>query len=357
MVTDDELWSRTLHTETTRPDGMTHLVSRHSGITGLVLGYLAAVIVLSPFLVVLYRLCVFHTVPYDDYAPFLLWLAGSDQGRLPDSPYVYRLGAMILAWPVFSLVPPVGFTNLPADTPAQWLRATLAINLISYLALVGAAAVTCHTAVRGCRLAPTQGLIAGMLVFILGWFTGIEAIDGVSLLLITLGIAWVMQPLPFALLAALSVGINEKVALVLAIWLAVRMLLVPADRARLAWPAAVAAMAVVAYFALVATLRMPGNEYQTNVAGFLGTIMMNLGAYASARGLALNIFPILILAAVAAWGHRTPAVAPFNRADVLTIPALMGVALVFTQFFQAGRIVMHAAPLFAIPAAAAIRTR
>lgn len=40
----------------------------------------------------------------------------------------------------------------------------------------------------------------------------------------------------------------------------------------------------------------------------------------------------------------------FNCADVLLIPALALVALILTHLFQAGRIVMHAAPILLIPA-------
>jgi hypothetical protein len=39
----------------------------------------------------------------------------------------------------------------------------------------------------------------------------------------------------------------------------------------------------------------------------------------------------------------------FRPVDLLTIPGMMGVALIFTQQFQAGRLLMHAAPLFVLP--------
>ena len=42
--------------------------------------------------------------------------------------------------------------------------------------------------------------------------------------------------------------------------------------------------------------------------------------------------------------------------DLAVIPALAGVALVLTQYFQVGRIVAHAAPLFIWPLAQAFRT-
>ncbi|MBW4091651.1 MAG: hypothetical protein HIU82_11160 [Proteobacteria bacterium] len=46
-------------------------------------------------------------------------------------------------------------------------------------------------------------------------------------------------------------------------------------------------------------------------------------------------------------------VGPFRLVDILVIPALVLLALTVTHKFQIGRLVMHAAPLFVLPAAAA----
>lgn len=318
--------------------------------------FAAAALLGSPFLFVLHRLCVFQTVPYDDYAPYLLWLAG-DGGGVPDSPYAYRIGSMALIWPVYRLVPALGLSNLPAGLSAMWLRATLAINVVNWLALVTAAVLIGRVAIRRCGLAASAAVVAGGLLFALGWFTQITAIDGIALLAITLGVALVERGWGFAALMAVSVGVNEKIALVLALWLGARMVLVAGDRAALWRPAVAAVLAVGAYFAVVAGLHLPGNAYQTDPTGFGGTLVRNLAAYASARGVMLNVLPIAVLAWLGVWAHRRGAPGPFRAVDLLVIPALAGVALLFTQDFQAGRIVMHAAPLFVIPVAAGISTK
>lgn len=43
----------------------------------------------------------------------------------------------------------------------------------------------------------------------------------------------------------------------------------------------------------------------------------------------------------------------FRLVDLLVIPCLVVAALVLTQFFQTGRIVVHVAPLFVVPASVA----
>jgi hypothetical protein len=322
------------------------------------LAALAAAALLSPFFFVLHRLTVFHTVPYDDYAPYLLWLDGSAQGAVPDSPYCYRLLSVLAALPFLHLLPPLPLTNLPAGIPPEWLRATLALNLVNFLALVAACLLIVRIGLRRCALAPSEALLAGMLLFALAWFTQITAIDGLALLLITSGIALLERPGAFAALLLVSVLANEKVALVLALWLGARVVLVAADRARLRLPFALAAGAVGLYFALLAALHLPGNAYQTHPGAFAVTIGENLRAYASARGLLLNVWPIATLTLLAAFGLRSGGAGRglFRGADMAVIPALAGVALVFTHLFQAGRIVLHAAPLFVLPAVAALRT-
>ncbi len=322
--------------------------------------FAVAAIVLSPFLFVLHRLAVFHTVPYDDYAPYLLWTAGTGQGFVPDSPYCYRLLSMIAALPFFWVAPPLGLTNTPAGESILWLRATLALNLLNYLALVTAAMLTARTASRRCGLSRPEAVLAGATVFALGWFVQLDGIDGVALLLISAAVALVESPIAFAALMLVSIGMDEKVPLVMAIWLGARVVLIGSDRMWLVRPFAAAAGAVALYFAMLAILRLPGNEYQTDPSGFLGTVRQNLLATLSGRGAVLNILPVAVLTGLAVWGHARRATVGrplFRAVDILVIAGLCGVALMFTQFYQAGRIVMHAAPLFAIPAVAALRDR
>jgi hypothetical protein len=65
-----------------------------------------------------------------------------------------------------------------------------------------------------------------------------------------------------------------------------------------------------------------------------------------------------VLLAVAALGWRYAGrariAAMFRPLDLLLIPGLVMVALILTQMFQTGRIVMHAAPLYVLPAAVAL---
>ncbi len=155
-----------------------------------------------------------------------------------------------------------------------------------------------------------------------------------------------------------SVFANEKVVIVFAIWLTLRCMCSAADRRlfRAQWSATLVAVAV--YVAALLILRLPGHGYQIEPGRYLTTLLSNLRVSVSARGLLLNALPVVVLFAVGAlgwrYGERRSLAGLFRPIDLLVIPGLVLVALVMTHFFQTGRIVMHAAPLYVVPAAAAL---
>jgi hypothetical protein len=314
--------------------------------------YVVGLVLLQPLFFVIYRLMVFDTVPHDDYAPYLLWLAGQPGGAFPASPYCYRILSMVAALPFLHWLPTLSVTNLPAGLTTEYVRATGALAALSYCAMVGGAALAYRLARR--LWDRVAGLIAAALFVLFCWSTQITAIDTLALMAIMAAVALIGRPVAFAGLLLVSVAVNEKIALVLAVWLVLRVLVSASDRRWLAPYCAAAVLAVLLYVLAVALLHYPGNEYQLRPVGFAATLRDNIAVYGSARGLLLNVLPAMILAVVAVAAHRQPSGRLFRRADILVIPAMLGVAVVLTQFFQAGRIAMHAAPIFVVPAAVAL---
>lgn len=312
----------------------------------------AMAVLLSPLVFTIYRAMIFDTIPRDDYATFLLWVARSPQGAIPDSPYCYRLLTMLAALPFHMLLPVLQFSGQPQVRSVEYMQATAAIAALSYVCAILAGFLSYATARAQCGLGRRDAVLAGVLLFALCWHGQMFGIDSVSIAVLAAAL-WALPSLfGFAAVALLSVGFNEKIGIVLVVWLSARLVCDRGERAWV-WPRWLAALAAVAvYAAILKTLNMPGNEYQTQPLGYLATLRDNLAATASMRGFLLNLLPTAILAAIATlgWGRR---IGPFRAADTLTIPALVLVSLILTQMFQMGRIVMHAAPLFVIPAAAA----
>jgi hypothetical protein len=311
-------------------------------------------VLLSPFFIVLYRLEIFQTLPRDDYAPYLLWLDGHALGALPGSPYVYRLLSVALAWPLLHLLPHLPLSRIPADLPLATQRATEALSALAFLATNAAALLAVPMLRRECGLDRPHAIAAAALLWLLSWYAQITAIDAVAILMITIGLCVLRRVTAFACVLALSVGMNEKIALVLALWLVLRCATSRDDRLMLGRQALCACAAVLAYGMLVLTLHRAGNAYQLQPGQFPLTVMENLRAFVTPRGLVLDVLPSLVLAAIALAGRHRPH-SLFARIDGLVIPAMLVVALVLTHLFQAGRLVMHAAPLFVGPALAALQ--
>jgi hypothetical protein len=320
-------------------------------------GLLLAIFLL-PFFFVILRVMIFDAVPRDEYEPFLLWLLGQPGGNFPPSPYGYRVLAMVAAAPFYFVLPPVSFSGLPEGVSVPVLKATGAIAALSFLSIIGTSIMAYRLAVDKANLGRVEGLAAGVLAFFLCWHAAFYALDSASILMVAVGLYLVDRWVAFAPFAIMSVGFNEKIALVFVIWLVMRCVLFPEDRAKLGAPALAAAVAVACYVLLLMIVRLPGHAYQTDLASYPGTAFENLKAYFDMRGLLLNILPVSLLAGTAlfSWHYlKQPFASGFFRpADVLVIVGLLLVALVATLYYQVGRIAMHAAPLYVVPAGAAL---
>lgn len=317
------------------------------------LAFVGCLVALSPFFWAIYRIMAFHTIPRDDYAPYLLWLLGQRGGAFPGSPYAYRVLAVLAAVPFDWMLPPLHLSDLPASVSLPYLRATAAIAALSYVSALGSAFAASRLARRR-GLTAEQAVLAGTLLFALCWHSQIYGLDPLAIFLVALLLSLLHRPVMFAALILVSIVVDEKVCMVFALWLSLRCLLLHERQLRLPWIASLAALA--AYLFMVVLVRVPGNTYQLQPMNYLATIVMNLRASVSGRGLVLNVLPTAVLAAiaVAGWPAAGRGEEMARRADILLIPALVLLALTVTQYFQIGRVVMHAAPIFVIPAAASI---
>ncbi|HUB43783.1 MAG TPA: hypothetical protein VMB73_02250 [Acetobacteraceae bacterium] len=317
----------------------------------------ALAVALEPVFFTIDRIMVFNTVPRDDYAPFLLWLAHAPGGTFPGSPYGYRILTMVAALPLYHLLPPLHLTNLPALTP-YYVRATAALAALSYLSLIGAGMLAYRLARDRTGLPRPDAVTSGVLLSLLILYTQFFGIDPFAVLLITAGLYLLPRPAWFAALIIPATFANEKIAIVFALWLTLRCVTSSADRRRFTAPCLAALAAIAIYLAALLLLHLPGNAYQLEPGGYPATLLANLRASISARGLLLNALPVAVLLAIGGLGWRYAGRQEFadlfRPIDLLMIPALVLVALVLTQFFQTGRLVMHAAPIYVVPAAAAI---
>ena len=179
-------------------------------------------LVLLPFFHVIYRLTLFEPLPHEDYARFLLSLLGQPGGAVPGAPYGYRGLAVLAAAPFYFGLPALPLANAPAGMPAELLRATAALALLTHLCLAGTLYATYRLARDRCGQDAATALLAAALLFVLSWYGAFCALDPLAILLVTLGLYLLRHRQGFTLLLLATPVVSENIAVVFAVWLSWR---------------------------------------------------------------------------------------------------------------------------------------
>ena len=175
--------------------------------------FVALALLLSPFLLIIYRLSAFNAVPRDDYAGFLLWIAGNAEGAIPSSPCCYRPLSMVASLPFYFIVTAPRLTDIPAAISSGHLRATCALSALAFAASIAAAMLAGRVGERKGGLIRSEAILAGALLLALIWYAGVTSIDPLAIMLITAGVCVLHRVGWFVALILVSVLANEKVAL------------------------------------------------------------------------------------------------------------------------------------------------
>jgi hypothetical protein len=315
--------------------------------------FLLFFILFHPVFFVIFRLMAFNTVPRDEYGRYLLWLLREPGGGFPGSPYGYRILSVVVGAPFYYLLPALPLTNLPPEPSANYWQATAALAMVSYLALIASAMMAYRLVVVRYGRPPLEGLIGALFLTLCAFYSQYFALDTIAFLLIVCAVYAIDRLWLFGAIVVAAVLFNEKVIIVFALWTGCRFVFASGDRAYFARRLIVVCVAVALYVAMLAILRLEGHSEQLTLSEYLPALVQNVVAtFTTPRGFLLNVVPCVLVAAAVWWswneiGQRRYAI--FARIDLMVVPALMVITLVLTQFYQVGRIVMHAAPLFVLP--------
>lgn len=307
-----------------------------------------------PLFIDTYRSMIFQTVPRDDYAPYLLHLAG-DGGEMPGAPRAYRVLSVAAAIPAYRVLPVYRFKNL-ADVDPAYLRATEALAFVSWIALA-ALSVMAYRIARDRLGASRPASVAALFATLLfARYTSLLGVDAIALLLIAAAYYWIERPWLFAAVVALSAGFNEKVWIVAVLLVGTRVL-----HARALRPYAVhlagCAAAVLLYFGLAAYVRSSGNEKPSDPRPLGTNAPFTVTMTMTAKGLAQNAMPVGLclaacaLAAVRLRGERGPYWTPW---DALIPLGLAVTGLTVNVEYTLGRLVFHSLPILMPPLALAL---
>jgi hypothetical protein len=326
-------------------------VARFSMPRGRYLRLTALVIVLflmsTPLFFAIYRDAAFNTTPRDDYGPYLQYIVGAG-GQVPGAPMAYRFLSVAIGVPFYFLLPVYSFTNL-ANLAPSYLRATEALAAVSYLSLLATGVVIYLTCRR--RLGATQkaSVIAGLLSLALSMFVAQVGIDPLGLLMVSALLFVIDRPVPFAVLLLLSVGIYEKIVLLLAIVVFVRFVF--GRHQRLLPQLIVCAIGVATYLLLRLLVHVPGYENQLTPSTYVDSFFRMLSLFFSLKGLVTNLVPTAVIAFLACLGYWTLGrlqivSSAAQKADVLVFLVMALIGMAIDVEFTLGRLVVFAYPLY-----------
>jgi hypothetical protein len=303
-------------------------------------------------------MAAFQTVPRDDYAPYLLWLADRG-GSMPGSPMCYRILSVAAALPFFWTVPAYRFSEL-VNPDLGYLRATQSLALVSWFALVGVSLVVFRIARDRFQASRASALAAFLALPLYASYVSLTGVDPLAMLFIASGYYWLHTTWIFVPLLLISAFINEKVALVFTLLLGARIL---ADRhsflRKHRAQVIACGVALASYMVTRQWLAIPGNEKQMQPGEYLNSARQLLELTFTMKGLVQNIFPsALCLAAFALVRRYRETAANLQGAayDIVVPIGLIAIGVVINVTYTLGRLVMHALPLV-LPAACVVIDR
>lgn len=311
-----------------------------------------------PLFVETYRMAAFNTVPRDDYAPFLLWLADSG-GRMPGAPMCYRILSVAIALPFFWIVPAYRFSEL-VNPDAAYLRATQSLALVSWFALVGVSLVVFRIARDRFQASRASALASFLALPLYASYASLTGVDPLAMLFIASGYYWLQTARIFVPLVLVSGFFNEKVALVFALLLGARVLADRQNFMRKHRAQMIACgVALAGYMVTRQWLAIPGNEKQMQPSEFLNSARQLLELTFTMKGLVQNVFPSALCLAAFALVRRyreTTANLDGTAYDIAVPIGLIAIGIAINVTYTLGRLVMHAVPLV-LPAACIVIDR
>lgn len=297
----------------------------------------------------LYRGAVFKVTPYDDYAPYLLYILGYPEGYIPDSPFVYRVFSVLLAMPFYEILPVYRFSGL-TNFSESYLKAVEAMAFVSYLATLLILTLVFLIVKDKLKGNVFSAIFASMMTLLLLRYTGLYNVDLIAISLICLIYYYVNNRWIYALLLFLSIGFNEKIALVFFLVMFFRTLL--DTRSISYFYTIIPFFSLLLYLVVVLYFSVGGNEHQLEPSKYILSLYSNLLETLSLKGLFLNLFPFLILVMLYVFSlqefscNKNYNKLYFSKCDVLPLIVFFMIVHLLNVQYNAGRIIIYMFPFY-----------
>lgn len=314
---------------------------------------LITILLTLPFYITAYRIAVARLTPLDNYQEMVL---AFDHGDLTgfSAPFGYRILVPLLAVPLLRLNPPV-FSQLPADTPGEWIRATFALCTLAYLFLLAAT-----VALYGYMEANHIPLLGNILTLALFWLAPARdiylypLIDAAAFFLIVM-LYWAYeqkQHLRFFLFSLLGIITKELSLIVIGFMLSAHWACWPERRRRAIRYLELLLPAAAIYLLARSIVQLPGNEAQFYLWEYPARFCRLPALFLNVRGLLLNLYPLWPIAFAmllfVRMNHRERAeIAPiFHWSQILVTLSLILMGAALDVKYNLGRLAFFSFPLF-----------
>lgn len=294
-----------------------------------------------------YRAAAFNTLARDDYAPYVMHLAGMPDGAIPNSPFRERIGSVALAAPLLKIIPALKFSQLPDTTSAPYLKATLTLTLLNYTLYALAILILGYVAIGKHPAHWASWLLLSLPGIQILEGTGVDGI-GCALVAGMVALHRSEKLLWLGIAGVISILFNEKSTLFFLGFVGGLWLLKRSTAHTLLCAAGL--LTLLAYIVIRSQLG-GGNDHQLMPSAYPAAILHTLLSFVSPRGILLCLLPLLLVLSCAYAGRVNTS---------LLIPAIGGAALLVLASaaanveYNVGRILMYSWPVWMLLAMAPV---
>jgi hypothetical protein len=246
----------------------------------------------------------------------------------------------------------VHFTKQPNNLSIEYIKATQAFAALTYIS-VTLSIVLSYVIARRLKLSRIAAAAAGAATLVAAYYLQLTGKDPTAVAILFAAIALLNSRIAFGVLIVVSVFVNEKIALTLAMALGLR--LIYRDCRRQYFPQLICiGLALVIFAVVVLLIPLPGYAHQKQPSMYLRSLLNSLTLLLTTRGLFLNIWPVMLfsLAAFVAkygYGYDSKTTVLFRPSDIAVIYGLVVVGMLLNVEFAVGRITSYACALLVIP--------
>lgn len=319
---------------------------------GNILLILLLLLVTKEFFFDLYRGFAFNIIPIDDdYLQYLLYLIGEKEGKLPGSPFYYRIFPVLIVTPFYDFFPLYKFSNLGNDVSIAYLKGMLAFSFVTYMAAIISSIFIYFITKKRFRGGHAISVATMLFSFMLLRHTSIYGIDIISIMMICILIYYIDNKIIFSILLLLSIGFNEKIIFVFFI-LSWSRFIFNKDR-KINTNLLVSNIAIISYFLIVFTISRHGNSELLDPTSYFETFKIAVLRTFTFKGLIMNLLPfiILLLLYLMARNENNQQFSNksiyFRNSDISVLLSLLIITHILSAvIFNAGRIMMYTFPLY-----------